>query len=101
MNTISCSDMLARIVAGGEIPFRIAFVKATGSGAGQIAEKTCYYGAPNPGRIGSTTIASSDRTPRRSHLEANTIPLTEFGSGRNCTPFISHILAYNGKQVIH
>jgi hypothetical protein len=100
MNTISRSDMLARIVAGGEIPFRIAFVKATGKEAGRLTEKVCYYGAPNPGRIGPSGV-SDDRAPRRSHLEANTIPLTEFGSGRNCTPFISHILTYNGKQVIH
>ena len=98
MNTISRSHMLAAIVASGDVPFRLAFVKATGKEAGQITEKVCYYGAPNPEPRAPGKVESS---PRRTHLEANTLPLTEFGSRRNITPFISHILKYNGKQVIH
>ena len=90
--------MLAAIVSSGDVPFRLAFVKATGKEAGQITEKVCYYGAPNPEPRASGTPAPS---PRRTHLESNTLPLTEFGSRRNTTPFISHILKYNGKQVIH
>lgn len=96
--TISRSAMLAAIVASGEIPFRISFVKATGKDAGRITEKVCYYGAPNPNvKVPGTAPVQ----PRRSHLESNTIPLTEFGSRKNTTPFISHILKFNGKQVIH
>ena len=48
MVTISKAEMLNRIVESGEVPFRIRFVKATGKEAGQIGEKVCYYGAPNP-----------------------------------------------------
>lgn len=94
--------MLAAIVASGEIPFRISFVKATGKEAGMITNKTCYYGSPNPeGKGTGTMVSDSDRKPRKSHQESNTIPLTEFGSRRNITPFISHIIRFNGKQVIH
>lgn len=102
-STISKAEMLSRIVASGEIPFRIRFVKATGKDAGQIAEKVCYYGAPNPHPKGDARTAASAiaRAPRRSHLESNAIPLTEFGSGRMLTPLLSHIIAFNGNQVIH
>lgn len=102
MVTISKSEMLARIVESGDVPFRIRFVKATGKDAGQISEKTCYYGAPNPNPKGPRKSPDApDRAQRKSHLESNAIPLTEFGTGRMQTPFISHIISYNGKQVIH
>jgi len=111
MVTISKAEMLNRIVESGEVPFRIRFVKATGKEAGQIAEKVCYYGAPNPnpkakpGAIpppfGGGAGGGVERKPRKSYLESNAIPLTEFASGRMLTPFISHIISYNGKQVIH
>lgn len=109
MDTISRADMLARIVASGEIPFRIAFVKGTGKEAGKITEKVCYYGSPNPeprGKDAGHTHPSPGAAPvvraqRKSHLESNSIPLTEFGTRKNLTPFISHIIKYNGKQVIH
>ncbi len=101
MTTISKSEMLSKIVESGEKVFRIQFVKATGKEAGRITEKTCYYGAPNPNPRGEVLKAPSDRSPRKSYLESNTIPLTEFGSGRMVTPFISHIISYNGKKVIH
>ncbi len=114
MITISKAEMLARIVESGEVPFRIRFVKATGKEAGQIAEKVCYYGAPNPHPKGPTqpphkggemTDSSNHgevgRGKRKSHLESNAIPLTEFATGRMLTPFISHIISYNGKQVVH
>lgn len=115
MVTISKAEMLARIVESGETPFRIRFVKATGKDAGQITEKVCYYGAPNPNpktahntKPGATPLpfgggvgGGVDRKPRKSHLESNAIPLTEFATGRMLTPFISHIIAFNGKQVIH
>lgn len=112
MVTISKSEMLARIVESGDVPFRIRFVKASGKEAGQIAEKVCYYGAPNPnpqphppafrgtGRP-LPRMEGGARQQRKSHLESNAIPLTEFSSGRMLTPFISHILFFNGKQVIH
>lgn len=98
--TISRSAMLAAIVASGDVPFRLAFVKATGKEIGQITEKVCYYGAPNP-EPRAPGRAAAPPTSRRTHLEANTLPLTEFSTRRNITPFISHILKYNGKQVIH
>ena len=107
--------MLNRIVESGEVPFRIRFVKATGKEAGQIGEKVCYYGAPNPrpksahnarpGAIpppfGGGAGGGVERKPRKSYLESNAIPLTEFATGRMLTPFISHIISFNGKQVIH
>lgn len=99
--TIAKAQMLANIVESGEKVFKIQFVKATGKDAGRITEKNCYYGAPNPHPRGDTLPESGNRSPRKSHLESNTIPLTEFGSGRMVTPFISHIISYNGKQVIH
>lgn len=100
MVTISKAQMLAEIVASGERPFRIRFVKATGKDAGSIAEKVCYYGAPNPHPKGKPAPAS-ERKPRKSHLESNALPLTDFSSGKMLTPFISHIISFNGKQVIH
>lgn len=110
MVTITKAEMLARIVESGDVPFRIRFVKATGKDAGQIAEKVCYYGAPNPNPKRASTSplpfgggagGGVDRKPRKSHLESNAIPLTEFATGRMQTPFISHIIYFNGKQVIH
>lgn len=102
MVTISKSEMLAAIVESGEIPFRIRFVKGSGKEAGQIAEKVCYYGAPDPHpQKGGRSSDSPDRKERKSHLESNAIPLTEFSTGRMLTPFISHIIGFNGKQVIH
>lgn len=102
MNTISLSEMLAKIVESGEAPFRLRFVKARGKDAGKISEKVCYYGAPNPYPQGKQAAPRpADRKQRKSHLESNTIPLTEFGSSRLVTPFISHIISFNGKQVIH
>lgn len=94
--------MLARIVESGEVPFRIRFVKGTGKDAGKISEKVCYYGAPNPHPKGQRSApVKPDRAARKSHLESNSLPLTEFGTGRMLTPFISHIISYNAKQVIH
>ena len=99
--TISKSEMLSKIVESGERVFKIRFVKATGKDAGRITEKTCYYGAPNPHPRGDRQVSPGGRTQRKSHLESNTIPMTEFGSGKMVTPFISHIISFNGKQVIH
>lgn len=101
MNTISKSEMLASIAASGEVPFRIVFVKATGKEEGQMKQATCYYGAPNPKDRQAATGGETGRKARTSHLESNAIPLTEFGSRRMLTPFISHIIQYNGKKVIH
>jgi hypothetical protein len=102
MTTISKSQMLASIVTSGEVPFRLRFVKATGKDAGQVSEKVCYYGAPNPAPKSETSITTAaQRKPRKSHLESNSLPLTEFGTQKMLTPHISHIISYNGKQVIH
>lgn len=101
MVTISKSAMLAAIVESGDRPFRLKFVKATGKSAGEIAEKVCYYGAPNPYPRAQSTEAKPVPRSRKKHLESNTIPLTEFGSSRMVTPLISHIIGFNGKQVIH
>lgn len=100
MQTISKSEMLSRIVESGDTPFRIRFVKATGKDAGSISEKVCYYGAPTPYPKGKPAPAT-ERKPRKSHLDSNALPLTDFSTGKMLTPFISHIVAYNGKQVIH
>ncbi len=100
-NTISKSEMLARIVESGDVPFRLVFVKGTGAEEGQLAEKVCYYGAPNPRDRQAPTGGHSNRKDRATHLESNTIPLTEFGSRRMLTPWISHIIKFNGKKVIH
>lgn len=101
MNTISKSEMLAAITESGERPFRLRFVKATGKNAGQIREAVCYYGAPNPKDRQAPTTGEQRRKPRTSHLESNTLPLTEFGKRTLLTPFISHIIYFNGKKVIH
>ena len=100
-NTISKSEMLAQIVASGEVPFRIVFVKGTGADEGQLTSKTCYYGAPNPRDRQAATGGASSRKDRATHLESNTIPLTEFGTRLMQTPWISHIISFNGKKVIH
>lgn len=101
MVTISKAQMLASIVESGDRPFKIQFVKASGNKSGELSEKMCYYGAPNPHPKEVKYAPGIARAPRKSHLESNTIPLTEFGSGRMITPLISHILYFNGKQVIH
>lgn len=101
MQTISKSEMLAKIAASGERPFRITFVKGTGKNEGQLSEKLCYYGAPNPRDRQAPTAGEKKRQERTSHLESNTIPLTEFGTRVLLTPFISHIILFNGQKVIH
>ncbi len=101
MATISKAEMLSKIVESGEIPFRIKYVKATGKNAGKIDFRNAYYGAPNPHPVANKPPKPVERKTRKSHLESNSIPLTEFGTGRMLTPFISHIIEFNGKQVIH
>lgn len=98
--TISKAEMLSKIVESGEKPFWIKFVKATGKHIGEIASLNAYYGAPNPYPKGGAA-KKTERKERKSHLESNSIPLTEFGTGRMMTPFISHIIEFNGKKVIH
>lgn len=93
--------MLSKIVESGEVPFRIRYVKATGKNAGQIDFRNAYYGAPNPHPVANMTAQPTARKARKNHLDSNAIPLTEFGTGRMLTPFISHIIEFNGKQVIH
>ncbi len=95
--------MLSKIVESSERPFRLRFVKATGKEAGSITEKVCYYGAPNPypQGVGQQKLLPNPRKKRKSYLESNSIPLTEFGTSQMVTPFISHILYFDGKQVIH
>lgn len=100
MTTISKSEMLAMIVASGNEPFSIKYVKATGKDAGSIRLKRCYYGAPNPYPRGQASV-QAPKGDRKTHLESNTIPLTEFGKRKLLTPFISHIIEFNGRQVIH
>ena len=100
MQTISKAQMLAKIVESGEVPFRIKYVRATGKNAGQVVFKNAYYGAPNPHPRGPKATVVP-KIPRRTHLDSNTIPMTEFGTGQMLTPFISHIIEFNGKQVIH
>lgn len=101
MDTISKSEMLARIAESGERPFRIVFVKGTGKEEGQLAEKVCYYGAPNPKDRQAPTKGELKRKERATHLESNALPLTEFGTRNMLTPWISHIIKFNGKKVIH
>lgn len=99
MSTISKSEMLAAIVESGENPFRIRFVRSSGKNAGSIAYKVCYYGAPKPKERNPGHFAKKGN--RKTHLESNTIPLTEFGTQRMITPLISHIIYFNERQVIH
>jgi hypothetical protein len=101
MQTISKAEMLSKIVESGEVPFRIKYVRATGKNAGQIVFKNAYYGAPNPHPKGGKPAKPPERKNRRSYLESNAIPMTEFGTGQMLTPFISHIIEFNGRQVIH
>jgi hypothetical protein len=103
MSTISKAEMLAKIVESGEIPFRIKYVRTSKKKEGTVAYLTCYYGAPKPREKQSDQPYQSPirRSPRKTHLESNSIPLTEYGTGRMLTPFISHIIEFNGKQVIH
>lgn len=93
--------MLADVVESGERPFRIKFVRAKGKHVGEIREAVCYYGMPNPKDPQAPTLGERRRKERTSHLESNTLPLTEFGTRQPLTPFISHILFFNGKKVIH
>lgn len=101
MSTISKSEMLAAVVESGERPFRLRFVRATGKLAGQVREAVCYYGMPNPKDRQAPTQGEQRRKARTSHLESNTLPLTEFSTRGALTPFISHIISFNGQKVIH
>lgn len=98
---ISKSEMLASMAESGERPFRIVFVKGTGKDEGQLSEKLCLYGAPNPRDREAKTAGEKKRKERTTHLESNTIPLTEWGTRHLITPFISHIISYNGRKVYH
>ena len=100
MQTIPKAEMLAKIVESGEVPFRIKYVRARGKDAGKVVFKNAYYGAPNPNPKAAKQKPTV-RAPRKSHLESNSIPMTEFGTGKMLTPFISHIIEFNGRQVIH
>lgn len=93
--------MLALIASSGEKPFKLVFVKGTGKDEGQLSEKLCLYGAPNPKDREAKTSGERKRKQRTSHLESNTIPLTEVGSRHLLTPFISHIISFNGRKVYH
>lgn len=100
MDTISIQEALARIADAGEKPFKIGFVRATGKEAGSIKETYAYYGAPNPKDRQAPTLGEQLKK-RRLHTESGTIPLTEASSRKLITPLISHIVAFNGKKVMH
>lgn len=93
--------MLSQIVESGNRPFRLHFVRGTGKNIGQIREALCYYGAPNPKDPQAPTDGEKRRKARVEFIHSNQIPLTEFGTRQLLTPFISHILTFNGKKVIY
>lgn len=101
MTTISLDEVLARMAEADGKPFRLRFVRATGKNIGSIADKMCYYGAPNPRDRQATPAANAQRAERKTHLESDTIPLTEFESKKMLTPLICHLIGFNGAKIIH
>lgn len=81
----------------------LCFVVGQGKGRGEIrVVAKCRQGYPNPGqpRPGSTGLKGEAKA-RPLHVERGTIPLTCLDTGRLLTPFISHIIGYNLKNVSH
>lgn len=106
MDTISIQQALALMSEAGDKPFKIGYVRSTGKSAGSVKEVFCYYGAPNPrDRQAPTrsqrTANGFTRKDRATHLESNTVPLTEAGNRQLLTLRISHIISFQGKKVIH
>lgn len=101
MSTISIHEALAQMSDMGDKPFKIAFVRATGTKAGSIKECFAYYGAPNPKERTKPTTPGPNRKPRKLHIESGTVPLTDASDRKMITPMISHIIMFNNRKVIH
>jgi hypothetical protein len=80
----------------------ICFVKGQGKNRGDIrVVAKCRQGYPKTGhsRPGSTGV-HTERKAMPLHVERGTIPLTCLDTGQLLTPFISHIIGYNLKNVV-
>jgi len=106
MKQISIQRVIAEISSdenAGE-SFVLQFVRSTGKQRGSIKTVAkALYGAPNPkerqGKTGRPGAQSAKK--HKLHLDAGTLPMTDMESGTYFTPLISHIVGYNGMQVIH
>lgn len=81
-------------------PFRIVFIRSTGSAAGskKIVMRAIY---------GAKTSRMGNRRKSRKgmsswlHKDYDTIPLIDLDSDKPITPLISHIIEFNNKLVNH
>lgn len=103
--TISIQQVLATLAedeAGGQ-EFLISFVKSTGKDKGKI-KTVCKarYGAPKPKRRGKgINVNLQPISQRKLHIDSGTLPMTDCETDTYFTPLISHIIGFNGLQVIH
>lgn len=102
---IGIQEVLAAIAddEGIQRSFSLGFVRSSGDKKGSIkVVDKCRYGLPRSElkrrNKGQRNISS---TPRRLHIDAGTIPVTDVSTGRYVTPLISHIIMYNNLQVKH
>ncbi len=88
--------MLYEIRNAGHIPFKIGFVRRTGSKKGCIKRVTCIYGAtPSPGTKRGGKSKNTGTRARR------ILKLIDTATDRPITPWISHIIEFNNKKVKH
>lgn len=103
MQSIHIHEVLATLAQGGDRAFLIEFVRAADSKNGKkgsIRRAHVYFGAPNP-RDRQNPAANVVKMKRKKHFDSNSIPLTEAGSRRMLTPFISHLISFDGRKIYH
>lgn len=104
---IHIHEVLATLSQGDDRAFLIEFVRAadgSGGSKGSIKRAHVYFGAPNPRdrqRPPSAVNPPPSAVNRKKHFDSNTIPLTEAGSRRMLTPFITHLIKFDGRKIYH
>lgn len=86
---------------GRRSPFWLCFVRGTGKHRGTFKiVGRCKYGAPKPSGRHGTEPAPTTRK-KSLHVDNGTLPLTDADTGEYLTPYISHMVGYQGKKIIH
>lgn len=99
---ITIEQLLAELQQYPNRPAWVCFVKGQGKNRGDIrVVAKCRQGYPRAAhsRPGSTGH-NAERKAMPLHVERGTIPLTCLDTGQLLTPFISHIIGYNLKNVV-
>lgn len=102
--TLPIDVVLYRIKQSGGVPFRITFCKMDGSGQLKTVNRALYGKKSNADGV----VAEKPHAPKSTksaedkYRLGSKLPLVDLDAGNApCTPYISHILFYDGYIVKH